>query len=178
MLLQHAMFMSSLNNKDNFNINAGPPTSPLSSTASTASSSSPMMEISPLERAFAEERERAIAASKKSPPLPPPTSAASDHNGNQGTKTVSAASAAGCFPFHPASLAAAFNLQAPINSGTALNLSNSSQKSSSSPTSAESFENRTRSPNDSSPGSNGSYKETDRRSSSSPIKEGKELKFS
>ena len=124
-----------------------------------------MMDISPLERAFAEERERAIA--KTSPPIPhsmaSQTASAADHNGNNGDKTAASAAAAALnFPFHPASLAAAFHLQRPpvsTPSGTVLNLS--SQKSS--PTTSEAE--RTRSPSTGS----GSYKETDRSSE----KEGK-----
>ena len=81
MLLQQAMF-SSLNSKD-FTSNhqnqfQNSPTSPgleISSNSSSATSISPMMDISPLERAFAEERERALAAAslgnKSPPPLPP-----------------------------------------------------------------------------------------------------------
>ena len=154
MLLQQAMFSSALNGSKSTDhlIN---PTSPL---ASSTASSSPMMDISPLERAFAEERERALAAaasmaSRKSPPLPPNSASnnAADHNGNDGNKAA--------FPFHPASLAAAFNLRPPMptttSAGGVLNLS-SSQKSSPSESEVES--------------SGGSYKETDR---SSPIKEGK-----
>ena len=140
-----------------------------------------MMDISPLERAFAEERERqalavaaaaaaASMASRKSPPLPPVTSATAsalaDHNGNDGNKAA--------FPFHPASLAAAFNLRPPPITTTAvstssssdrtngvLNLSSNSQKSS--PTDLSEVESN-----------GGSYKETDR---SSPIKEGKSCLF-
>ena len=160
MLLQQAMFTSSLNStKLPLEIN---PTSPLGTTSSTTSSS-PMMDISPLERAFAEERERALAAaaasmaaSRKSPPLPPATSASADHNGNDGNKA---------FPFHPASLAAAFNLRPPPTTVTSVATSNSgngvlnlsSQKSS--PSDLSEVESN-----------GGSYKETDR---SSPIKEGK-----
>ena len=81
MLLQQAMF-SSLNSKD-FTSNhqnqfQNSPTSPgleILSNSSSATSISPMMDISPLERAFAEERERALAAAslgnKSPPPLPP-----------------------------------------------------------------------------------------------------------
>ena len=88
MLLQQAMF-SSLNSKDFTNSNhqnqfIQNPTSPggleISSNSSSATSISPMMDISPLERAFAEERERALAAAslgnKSPPPLPPHAAAA------------------------------------------------------------------------------------------------------
>lgn len=82
MLLQQAMF-SSLNSKDftksnhqnQFNQNPTSPGLEISSNSSSATSISPMMDISPLERAFAEERERALAAAslgnKSPPPLPP-----------------------------------------------------------------------------------------------------------
>ena len=168
MLLQQAMFATSLNSLSSIH---PPSTSPLSSASTTSSHSTKgqMMDISPLERAFAEERERAIA--KASPPIPPlaskPASAA-DHNGNNGDKSAASAAAAAAaaaaamnFPFHPASLAAAFHLQRPpvSNAGTVLNLS--SQKSSPSASEAE----RTRSPS----AGSGSYKETDRSSE----KEGK-----
>ena len=156
MLLQQAMFSSALNGTKTSADHLINPTSPL---ASSTASSSPMMDISPLERAFAEERERALAAaasmaSRKSPPLPPNAASnnAADHNGNDGNKAA--------FPFHPASLAAAFNLRPPTipttSAGGVLNLSASSQKSSPSESEVES--------------NGGSYKETDR---SSPIKEGK-----
>jgi hypothetical protein len=84
MLLQQAMF-SSLNSKDftSNHQNQFNPTSPgleISSNSSSATSISPMMDISPLERAFAEERERALAAAslgnKSPPPLPPQAAAA------------------------------------------------------------------------------------------------------
>ena len=85
MLLQQAMF-SSLNSKDftsNHQNQFQNPTSPgleISSNSSSATSISPMMDISPLERAFAEERERALAAAslgnKSPPPLPPHAAAA------------------------------------------------------------------------------------------------------
>ena len=158
MLLQQAMFSSALNGTKSADLLINP-TSPL---VSSTASSSPMMDISPLERAFAEERERALAAaasmaSRKSPPLPPNPASnnAADHNGNDGNKAA--------FPFHPASLAAAFNLRPPTTTvttpaGGVLNLSASSQKSSPSESEVES--------------NGGSYKETDR---SSPIKEGKSI---
>ena len=177
MLLQQAMFTSSLNSTKLPTSDCSLPTSPLATSSTT--STSPMMDISPLERAFAEERERqalavaaaaaaASMASRTSPPLPPVTSASAlaDHNGNDGNKAA--------FPFHPASLAAAFNLRphAPITTTAAsttsnagsngvLNLSSTSQKSS--PTDLSEVESN-----------GGSYKETDR---SSPIKEGKSCLF-
>ena len=164
MLLQQAMFSSSLSN-----LIQPPSTSPLSSTSTTSSSKSQMMDISPLERAFAEERERAI--NKTSPPIPPlasNTASAADHNGNNGEKTTASGPPPFNFPFHPASLAAAFHMQRPPVStpGTVLNLS-SSQKSSPGG-SATSEAERTRSPSTGS----GSYKETDRSSE----KEGKFFK--
>ena len=107
----------------------------LLSAASSTASTSPMMDISPLERAFAEERElreRALAAAslgnKSPPPLPPhaaaamasavaaanaaaaaqaAASASADHNGNKDAHKTTP----GTFPFYPASLAAAFNLR-------------------------------------------------------------------
>ena len=167
MLLQPQAMFSSLEaiktNKDNFN-----PTSPLSSTASTASSS-PMMDISPLERAFAEEQRIKSNSSQNVPPFPPVSASAmataaaltaasnaasADHNGNNGNKTPS-------FPFHPASLAAAFNLRPPqipqSPSSSALNLSAGAQAASALASNHE--ERRSESPSETDRQSNTSSKE-------------------
>ena len=181
MLLQQAMFqpLSAAKNStsQNFDSSTLAPTSP----CSTSSTSSPMMDISPLERAFAEERERALAmaaaVAKGGPANLPFTpemasamasaaaaanaaaAASADHNGNNGNKNPAG------FPFHPASLAAAFSLRPPVPISTMANSGVTSALNLTSSRPASDSEIEPRSP------SEDSSKETDRNSSTSPSKE-------